>query len=173
MVLLWAGIGAYFAIDVLCSVRGIDASHREVKNVSRQIFRPIRALTPGRKPVLVMMPLDPVLEKCFFFWRTPTDPPCAVVPYGWLSHSPLFAEILHQNHLNPYSTSCVDNPAVFFVMEPRWIIPLKTFYEEHYRKEIRFDLVLNTDGMPSSKSCGLHVYRARFAEHNLTEAPTS
>jgi hypothetical protein len=82
------------------------------------------------------------------------------MPYGWITHSPLFNQILEEHHLRAYSLSLLDRPDVFFMMGKRWIQPLKIFYREHYGLDVRFDMILDTDRIPSLEDCHLHLYQA-------------
>ncbi|HTQ49131.1 MAG TPA: hypothetical protein VMJ12_00370, partial [Candidatus Acidoferrales bacterium] len=95
-----------------------------------------------------------------FFYPAGENVPFSMVPSGWITHSPLFNQILERHHLHPYSLSLVDRPDVFFLMETRWLEPLRIFYHEHYGLNIRFDMVLDTDAMPQFKECQLHLYQA-------------
>lgn len=138
-----------------------NTSNRNLEGISRKILEPIRTLLPAQQtPLLIAMPLDSTLEQCLCFYPSVKSIPFSMVPYGWITHSPLFYQILERNRLRPYSRSLVDRPDVFFLMETRWLRPLRIFYSEHYGLDIRFDMVLNTDGMPPFKNCRLYLYQA-------------
>jgi hypothetical protein len=139
-----------------------NAFNRRLKITSRRIFEPVRTLLPpGQKPVLVPLPYDSILEQSIFFHPQTEEAPFFLVPsYGWITHSPIFRQNLDEHQLRPYSLSLVDRQDVFFLMEKKWVRPLKTFYREHYGLEIRFDMVLNTDEMPEYRACCLYLYQA-------------
>ncbi len=131
--------------------------------VDPKLFEPLRTLLPpGQKPILI--PISFVaptpLEECLFFHPFRENVPFFLVPYGWLTQSPLFRQTLDQHQLSPYSLSLVDRPDVFFSMDPGWLGPLRTFYREHYKLEVRFDLVLDTDQLPKYRDCRLRLYQA-------------
>jgi len=133
----------------------------KVRAVSRTIFQPVSTLLPpGQTPVLVPMPSDSMLEACLAYVGLSAKPPFSVVPYGWPTHSPIFQQVLDQHQLHPFSLSLLDRPDVVLLMNDTWPAQLKTFYWEHYGKEIRFELAVNTDAFPEYGANGLHLYRA-------------
>jgi hypothetical protein len=67
----------------------------------------------------------------------------------------------------------VDRRDVFFLMERKWLGPLRTFYREHYGLEIRFDMVLNTDEMPEYRECCLYLYQAHAVQPTTGVSPPS
>ena len=146
------------------SLWSANADGRKLEHISHNILKPIRTLLPApATPILIALPLDSVLEQCIVFFPAAQQAPFSFVPYGWVTHSPLFDKILVQQHLRPYPRSLVDRPDTFFLMEARWLDPLKTFYREHYGLDVRFEMVLNTDEMPEFKDCRLHLYQAHAA----------
>jgi hypothetical protein len=158
---VWAALYLFSLSELARSLWSANTFNRNLEHVSRRIFSPIRTLLPAQKtPLLIAMPWDSVLEQCLFFYPSAEKVPFFLVPYGWITHSPLFNQILEQHHLRPYSLSLVDQPDVFFLMEARWLKPLRIFYREHYGLDIRFDMVLNTDGMQEFEYCRLHLYQA-------------
>jgi hypothetical protein len=162
LVLGCAVVCVSFTCDLGKSVWHANVTNRRLKVMSRTIFEPVRTLLPpGRKPILVPLPYDSYLEQSVFFHPQTKKIPFSMVPsYGWLTHSPLFRQILDEHQLRPYSLSLVDRRDVFFLMEKRWLEPLQTFYREHYGLEIRFDIVVNTDTMPEYRECRLYLYQA-------------
>jgi len=110
------------------------------------------------------MPNDSVLEQCLFFYPATGKVPFYFVPYGWLSYSPIYNQILEQHHLRPYPLSLLNRPDVCFLTKIRWqwLLPLRTFYREHYGLNVQFDLVVNTDEMPEFEDCQLYLYRAHI-----------
>jgi hypothetical protein len=66
----------------------------------------------------------------------------------------------------------VDRPDVFFMMETRWLEPLRLFYLEHYGLAVRFHTVINTDVMPQFADCQLHIYQAQTAGNQTTVGST-
>jgi hypothetical protein len=163
---VWAGLYLFSLSGLAHSLRDANAFNRKLDHISQKIFRPVCTLLPAdKRPILVAMPLDSILEQCVFFYPSADRVPFFLVPYGWITHSPLFSQILERHRLRPYSLSLVDRPEVFFLMKPRWLEPLKLFYHEHYGLDIRFDMVLNTDEMPPFKDCKLHLYQAHAVGH--------
>ena len=148
-----------------------NVRNQNLEQTSRKILSPIRMLMSTRdKPVLIAMPNDSVLEQCLFFYSATGKVPFYFVPYGWLTYSPIYSQILEQRHLQPYPISLVERPDIFFLVKSRWkwLLPLRTFYREHYGLDIRFDPVVNTDEMPHFKDCQLYLYQA----HNVgNQAP--
>jgi hypothetical protein len=158
---LWVAACLFCLSELARSLWAANASGRNLEQISRKILEPIRTLTPAKTtPVLVALPFDSVLEQCLFFHPVTEKLPFFLVPYGWITHSPAFDQILKRHRLEPYSRSLVDRPDVFFLMEPRWLEPLKIFYHEHYGLDVRFDSALNTDEMPPFEDCRLHLYQA-------------
>jgi hypothetical protein len=148
------------------SLWSANTSNQNLKHISHKILEPVRTLLPAQKtPILIAMPFDSVLEQCIFFYPSTSNAPFFLVPYGWITSSPLFSQVLERHHLQPYSLSLLDRPDIFFMMEPRWLEPLKIFYREHYRLDIRFDMVLNTDRIPKFADCRLHIYQAHAVGH--------
>jgi hypothetical protein len=161
LVATWAILYLLSLSDLAQSLWLANASNQSLERISHKILGPVRMLMPApQKPILIAMPFDSVLEQCVFFYPATKQVPFFLVPYGWITHSPIFYRILDQHRLRPYSLSLVDRPDVFFMMETRWLEPLRTFYREHYGLDIRFDLVLNTDQMPQFNDCQLHIYQA-------------
>jgi hypothetical protein len=130
----------------------------------------MRELASGKKLLLVAMPLNSVFEQSLAFYPASGDRCFTVLPYGWLSHSPIFSEVLNANHLRPFSMSLVDNPGAFFLMRPDWLEPLQVFYQEHYHKQVRFDCVLSSDERPRYEAFGLRFYQAHLATDTKTDA---
>ena len=163
---VWAALYLFSLSKLAQSLWSANASNRNLEHISHKILGPVRTLMPDRRlPVLIAMPFDSVLEQSIFFWPSAEKPPFYLVPYGWITHSPLFNQILGRHHLQPYSLSLVDRPDVFFMMETRWIGPLRIFYREHYGLDIRFDMVLNTNAMPQFEDCKLHLYQAHIVDY--------
>jgi hypothetical protein len=161
LVPVWVVLYLFSLAELAQSLWTANAYNRNLEHISRKIFKPIRTFLPApTTPLLIAMPFDSVLEQCLFFRPSAEKPPFFLVPYGWITHSPLFNQVLDQHRLRPYSLSLVDRPDVFFMMEARWLEPLRIFYREHYGLDIRFDLVLNTDQMPAFEDCQLHLYQA-------------
>jgi hypothetical protein len=164
LVPVWAALYLFSLSELAQSLWSANASGRNLERISHKILRPIRTLMPAQKtPILIAMPFDSVLEQCLFFHPSGEKLPFFLVPYGWITHSPLFNQILERHRLRPYSLSLVDRQDVFFLMEAGWLEPLRIFYREHYGLDIRFDMVLNTDGMPQFEDCQLHLYQAHTA----------
>jgi len=140
-----------------------NAEHVKLKNRSASIFAPVQKLLPaGQKPIIVLLPCNSRLEFSLFFW-TEKEPPFYCVPYGWLTHSPIFQKILEQHHLTPFSRSLLDRPDVFLLMQPSWIEPLTTFYWEHYKMRVRFDQVLTPEELKEKdKKSGQALYQAHL-----------
>jgi hypothetical protein len=158
---VWAALYLFTLSELAQSLWSANTSNRNLEHISRKIIEPIRTGLPGQKPpILIAIPLDSVLEQCLFFYPSAGQLPFSLVPYGWITHSPIFTQILEQHRLRPYSLSLVDRPDIYFMMEPGWLEPLKIFYREHYGLNVRFDMVLNTDDMPQFADCRLHLYQA-------------
>jgi hypothetical protein len=160
---VWA-IFYLFNVSILAdSLRSANTNNQNLKYISQKIFTPIRTLLPaGKTPLLIPLPQDSLLEQCLFFYPSAEKVPFFVVPYGYITQSPLFSQILERHHLDPYSLSVVSRPDIFFLMTPRWIEPLKMFYHEHYGLDIRFDTALNTDNMPQFEEFHIYLYQARI-----------
>jgi hypothetical protein len=170
LVPLWVVLNAFLAVGMVRGLWAVNARHSGFRAVSRIVDAPIRDLASGKKLLLVAMPLDSVLEQSLAFYPASADRSFTILPYGWLSHSPIFSEILNANHLRPFSMSLVDNPGAFFLMRPDWLEPLQVFYQEHYHKQVRFDCVLNSDERPGYQACGLRLYQAHIAGDTNTDA---
>jgi hypothetical protein len=183
LVVPWVRVGSGIAVVGLlvgCVVLGgklgrsvltASSAHRELRRISAGIGDPIKKLLPdARNPILVPMPFDSVLEQCLFFQGPSASAGFSLLPYGWLSHSPLFREVLDLHGLRPYSRSLLDREEVFFLMETRWIGPLRTFYAEHYGENVTFVEVLNTDHVPGQEGYQLHLYRPRreLSDHRVS-----
>lgn len=162
---IWAALYLVSLSELAQSLWSANAFNRNLKEISHKIFTPFQRLLAAEKhPILIEMPLDSVLEQCLFFYPSANQVPVSLVPYGWITQSPLFNQILDRYRLHPYSLSLVDRPDVFFLMKPYWIEPLRTFYREHYGLDIRFDIFLNTDEMPQFRECRIHLYQAHVNE---------
>ena len=160
---VWIALYLVNLSQLVQSLRVANTFNRNLEYVSHKIFKPMLTVLPAqKKPILVAMPWDSVLEQSLFFHPSAEKVPFFLMPYGWITHSPLFNQILDQHHLRPYSLSLVNRPDVFFLMEERWLEPLRTFYREHYGLNIRFDMVLNTDEMQRFEYCDLHLYQAHI-----------
>lgn len=151
----------------------LNSFNRRVKEISGQIFKPVQNLLPGGKPILVAMPHDSMLELCSIFYPEVRKTPFFLVPQGWLMQSPIFFQMLEQHGLVPYSLSLLDRRDVFFLMEDRWLQPLKSFYLEHYGLEISFTQILNTDADPEYAHCYLHIYQAHVIKRGNGPPPVS
>jgi hypothetical protein len=161
LVALWAGLYLTCLADLANSLWLANAGNRNLERVSHKILEPVRTLRPDQKtPILIALPCDSMLEQCTFFYPVSAKAPFFLVPYGWITHSPLFDQILDQHHLHPYSLSLVDREDIFFLMGAGWLEPLRIFYREHYGLDVRFDVCVNTDKMPQFKDCHLHLYQA-------------
>jgi len=143
-----------------------DAYHRNLCLASQKIPGAISALATGPKiPTIILLPFNSILEQSPFFLPPDGQPRCSLVPYGWLTLSLVFKEILQEHALQPYSMSILDRDDVFLLMDgSRWLEPLQAFYRDHYSMNVRFDLVLNTDPHPELRNCQLHVYQAHIAK---------
>ena len=158
---IWVVLYLFCLAEWTLGMWSANTFNRNLEQISHKIHEPIRTLMPDQKtPILIAMPADSVLEQCIFFQSSAEKSPFFLVPYGWITHSPLFNQILERHRLRPYSLSLVDRQDVFFLMETKWLEPLWKFYYEHYGLDVRFDLVLNTDGMPQFEGCKLHLYQA-------------
>lgn len=163
---IWTALFLYNLSVMAKNLWAANASTRNLEHISHQIFAPIRKLLPDHQtPILVAMPYDSIFEKCLFFYPSNEKPPFSMVPYGWITHSPIFKQVLERHRLVPYSTSLVDRPDVFFLMGSRWVKPLTIFYREHYDMAVRFDLIVNTDEIPECKDWMLQIYQARASGH--------
>jgi hypothetical protein len=163
------GIALYLLnmAELTQSLWSANASNQKLELISHKILRPINTLLPAPKtPLLIPMPFNSVLEQCIFFYPSTEKAPFFLVPYGWITHSPLFSQILERNGLRPYSLSLVDRPDVFFLMGGRWLEPLRIFYREHYGLNVRFDMVLDTSRIPPFEDCQLFLYQAHSAGSN-------
>jgi hypothetical protein len=157
----WVSLYLSNVSELAHSLWSANASNQNLKHISYKILEPVRTLLPSQKiPILIAMPFNSVLEQCIIFYPSASKAPFFLVPYGWITCSPLFSQVLERHHLQPYSLSLVDRQDVFFMMEPRWLKPLKIFYREHYGLSIRFDMVLNTDRTSEFADCQLHIYQA-------------
>jgi hypothetical protein len=164
LVPVWAFLYLFSLVQLTQSLWLANNYNRNLEQISHKIVKPLRTLLPDQKPpILIPMPLDSVLERCVFFYPSAEKAPFFLVPYGWITRSPLFSQILERHRLRPYSLSLVDRPDVFFLMGTRWLEPLRIFYREHYGLDVRFDRVLNTDGMPPFEDCRLYLYQAHLA----------
>jgi hypothetical protein len=154
-----------------------NAANSHLRGMSHQIFDPVEKLLPrGQQPVLVSMPFEPInsrMEQCMLFWPPSKGPSFSLVPYGWLSHSPLFQEVLVRHRLVPYSLSLVDRPDVFFLMESRWIQPLRVFYREHYGMDIQFKTILCTNETQEYNKCDPYLYQAHVVSTEKDPFPLS
>jgi hypothetical protein len=169
LVLIWAALYLFNLSELAESLWSANAANRDLERTSRKIVRSVRTLLPGQgQPLLITLPADSVLERCLVFYPSVERVPFSVVPSGWITHSPLFRQILERHHLHPYSLSLVDRPDVFFLMQLRWREPLKIFYREHYGLKIRMDIVLDTDVMPQFEDCRLHLYQAHVVGGNTS-----
>jgi hypothetical protein len=162
---IWAVLYLVCLAEWTLGMWSVNTYNRNLERISHQILMPIRALMPAHKtPILIAMPFDSVLERCIFFNHSAEKAPFFLVPHGWITHSPLFNQILERHRLRPYSLSLVDRQDVFFLMNARrWLEPLRIFYREHYGLDIRFDMVLNTDRMPQYEDCRLYLFQAHAA----------
>ena len=164
---IWIALYLLNLTELSQSLWSANTSNQKLEYISHKILRPIRTLLPAQKtPLLIPMPLNSLLEQCTFFYSSTEKTPFLLVPYGWITHSPLFNQILERNSLRPYSLSLVDRADVFFLMERRWLEPLRIFYREHYGLNVRFDMVLNTSETPPFKDCELFLYQAHAAVSN-------
>ena len=171
LVLLAVGVGLYLSCvtELAYGLWLANADNRNLHRISHKILEPVRTLMPDQKiPILVALPLDSVLEKCIFFYPPTKKIPFVFVPYGWITYSPVYNQILEQHHLHPYPRSLVDRPDIFFLVKRKgeWLEPLSTFYREHYGLDVRFDMVLNTDEMPQFEDCQLYLYQAHSVRGN-------
>jgi hypothetical protein len=163
LVTVWGALYLFNLSQLAQNLWVANAYNQNLKRVSRQILGPLRTLSPAQeKPVLIAMPNDSVLEQCIFFYPATERVPFYLVPYGWITGSPIYNQILERCHLHPYSLSLVDRPDIFFLVKMRWkwLEPLKIFYREHYGLDVRFDPALDTDEMPQFEDCQLYLYQA-------------
>ena len=164
---IWIALYLLNLTELTQSLWSANASNKKLELISHKILQPLSTLLPAQKtPLLIPMPFDSVLEQCIFFYPSTEKIPFFLVPYGWITHSPLFSQILERNGLRPYSLSLVDRSDVFFLMGGRWLEPLRIFYREHYGLNVRFDMVLDTSGIPSFEDCQLFLYQAHSAGSN-------
>ncbi len=163
-----------FNVSILASsLRWANTGNENLKYISQKIFTPIRTLLPvGKTPLLIALPQDSILEQSLFFYPSAEKVPFFVVPYGCITQSPLFGQILTRHHLDPYSLSVVNRPDTFFLMQPSWIAPLEIFYHEHYGLDVRFDAALNTDNMPQFEEFHIYLYRARIDAGKAADGAT-
>ncbi len=167
--LVWTILYGMFLWKLTWNLYDTNAYYRNLKQISLRIYEPFRSLLPaGRKPLLIPLPFNSVLEQCLFYCPSSDAIPFYLVPYGWTTHSPLFRQMVARHEINPYSLSLVERPDVFFLMEKQWLEPLQTFYREHYHLDIRFNIALNTDEMPQYRDCQIHLYQA----HAVRGEPT-
>jgi len=164
---VWAFLYLFYLAELAESLWSANKFNRSLKYISQKICKPLSTLLPSQKtPLLIAMPSDSVLEQCLFFYPPAEKVPFFLVPYGWITHSPLFSQILEQHRLRPYSLSLVDHLDVFFFMPPRWLKPLRIFYREHYGLDIRFEMILNTDERPQFEDCEIYLYQAHTVGDN-------
>jgi hypothetical protein len=161
---LWVVACVYLLSEIAQNQWYTATYQRDLKRLSAFAFEPVKTLpSHDKKPILVPMPFNSVIEQSLFFY-SPAEVPCFIVPYGWLTHSPHFAQILDRHKLCPFSTSLVQRRDVFFVMDEMWLVPLRTFYREHYALDVAFEPVVNTDATPRWRACHLHIFQARIGE---------
>jgi hypothetical protein len=138
-----------------------NSFNRQVRAASSSIFQPLVFLGKSNpKQVLIVMPQESALDYCLTFLPPSTFFPFKLIPFGWPTHSPIFKRAIEQEHLRPYSTSLLERRDVLFLMSDQWKVPLQTFYQEHYQREIGFDLVLSIDRIPKYPGHALQFYRA-------------
>jgi len=143
------------------NVRRTNSTNRDLKQISRRILQRVETLLPqGKHPVLIPLPFDSLLEQSLFYYPSPRHASFSLVPYGWLTHSPVYYQILAQNQLLPDPVSLVNRPDVFFLMERRWLEPLRVYYREHKGLDVLFEPVLNTDAVAQYRPDGHRIYRA-------------
>jgi hypothetical protein len=161
LVAVWAAMYLSCVSELAYGLWAANTVNRNLERTSHKILGPVWSLLPKQKtPILIAMPFDSILEQSLFFCASAEKLPFFLVPSGWISHSPLFNQILEQHQLRPYSLSLVDREDIFFLMRTGWLEPLRIFYREHYGLNVRFDACLNTDGMPQFEDCHLHLYQA-------------
>jgi hypothetical protein len=162
----WVVAYAYILSEINQNLLYRDACQRSLKMVSQKMPAAIRGLSAGTKfPTIILLPFNSILEQSPFFLPPQSQPRCALVPYGWLTHSPIFKQILQERSLEPYSTSILNRDDVFLLMDgARWIKPLQAFYKDHYSMTVWFDLVLDTDDNSEFRDCQLQLYKARIME---------
>ncbi len=169
LILVWTELCLFSLSQLAQSLWSANQFNRNLKVVSRRILNPIKALLPSQaRPVLIIKPERSVLEQCLFFLASRETMPFSIVPYGWLTHSPIFYHVLDHNRLHPFSLSLLNRSDVFFLMPAKWSEPLRKFYREHYGLDIRFHTVLNTDTMPSYEDYRLRLYQARTTSDHAT-----
>jgi hypothetical protein len=165
---MWAGaaVWAIFFARLLVgwnqALQSTNGASRYLKaEISPRVFEPMKTLLPsGKKPLVIPVTFETHLQQSLFFHSRMEEIPFSMIPYSWVSHSPLFSEVLKQHELVPYSLSLVDRPDIFFLMQANWEEPLRVFYREHYGLEVRFDLVLDARQMPEYHDCELRLYQA-------------
>ncbi len=118
-ILVWGALYASILFNLGQCLWYADARHRELRQISQKLFDPIKALLPaGTKPILITLPHDAVWEQCLIYRDLGAAAPFDLLPYGWLTHSPLFREVLRRRGLKPYSLSVVDRPERLLPDEP-------------------------------------------------------
>jgi hypothetical protein len=161
LVLAWAVLYVFSLSMLADSLRSANTYNQNRKYISQKLFIPFRTLLPaGKKPLLIELFGTSIVEEALFFYSSAEkDVPFFEVPWGWNTHSPIFNQVLDQHHLDPYSLSVVSRPDVFFLMQPTYIAPLKTFYREHYGLDIRFDTALK---LPELEEFDIYLYQAHI-----------
>lgn len=178
VLMLVTACGARYLADLSLLAQNLcfaNAQNQNLKQISRQILKPVRSLMPApQKPVLIALPNDSTLERCLFFYPPTQKIPFYFVPYGWITYSPIYSQILEQHHLHPFPLSLVDRPNIFFLMRLKWewLVPLKEFYREHFGLDIRFKMVLDTDNMSQYRDCQLYLYQAHFVRDKAPAGTT-
>lgn len=173
-VLGWLVLYGSLVYEVGRSLWYANAYYRRLQRISGKVFEPTKRLLPeGERPVFIALPHNSVLERCLLYRHEVQTLPFSIVPYGWLTHSPLFRQALSRRQLDPYSLSLVGRRDVFFLMETRWLEPLRLFYREHYGLDIAFETVLDTDAMPEYRDCRLHLYKASVFGENKPTRPAA
>jgi hypothetical protein len=159
--LVWAILYVFNLSMLADSLRSANTYNQNRKFISQKLVTPFRTLLPaGKKPILIELPDDLIFEEALFFYSSAEkEVPFFEVPWGSTTHSPIFNQVLDQHHLNPYSLSVVSRPDVFFLMQPKYIAPFKTFYREHYGLDIRFDVALK---MPQFEEFNIYLYQAHI-----------
>jgi hypothetical protein len=157
-VFAWTAVYLFLLMQLGQGISATSDNNRRIKSASRRIDTPLRTLWHGSKVLLVALPYDSGLEQSLAYSHR-SSVPFTILPYGWLTHSPIFNQIVRDFRLHPFSESLLERPDVFFLMEARWIEPLRTFYCEHFGIQVGFDMVLNTDEDPSERALQLHVYK--------------
>jgi len=183
-VLRWAGAAAV-PIWIMLYVSGLaswtrclsytNGSNYYLKTeLAPKIMQLVRASSPPNKsPVIIPVLWDAPLVQSLYFHAVPGEIPLSLLPYSWLPHSPLYIESLERHHLRPYALSLLNRPEVFFLMDGGWIGPLQTFYRQHLALSVSFERVLDTDEMPQSAGCRLHLYRGHALDRGSGLADSS